>query len=415
MAAIPRDRHLESTLALWADPYRFISRRARAFGSDVFEARILLERTLCLTGAEAAELFYDPVRFSREQATPGRIVSTLFGGGGVQGLDGPRHLRRKRMLLSLMLPDRIGGLVEAACEQWREAAHGWQTRGRINLYEAFQETLARAVCAWAGVPLGAAEAEMRGRDLSALFDQAGAVGPRHWQARVARHRAGRWAERLVRQARMGRLPTTEGSVLDVISRYREDGQLLEPRIAAVELLNVLRPTVAVSVYLTFVATALHCHPHARRGVEEGGDDARERFVQEVRRFYPFFPMVAARVRDGFRWRGHRFPRGRRVLLDLYGTNHDPRSWEAPNVFDPERFRGWAPNRYALIPQGGGHRDVNHRCPGEWITLALMKALLGFLQEEVAYEVPPQDLSLEWRRLPAVPRSRFVIAGVIPHR
>ena len=33
--------------------------------------------------------------------------------------------------------------------------------------------------------------------------------------------------------------------------------MLDPRIAAVELLNILRPTVAVSVFITFTAHALH--------------------------------------------------------------------------------------------------------------------------------------------------------------
>jgi fatty-acid peroxygenase len=32
-------------------------------------------------------------------------------------------------------------------------------------------------------------------------------------------------------------------------------------------------------------------------------------VQEVRRFYPFFPFVSGRVLTEFAWRGHRFARG----------------------------------------------------------------------------------------------------------
>jgi fatty-acid peroxygenase len=42
-------------------------------------------------------------------------------------------------------------------------------------------------------------------------------------------------------------------------------------------------------------------------------------------FAPFFPAVAARVRRDFDWKGYRLPRGRRVLLDLYGTDYDPRT------------------------------------------------------------------------------------------
>ena len=47
-----------------------------------------------------------------------------------------------------------------------------------------------------------------------------------------------------------------------------------------------------------------------------------------------------------------FPLGRRVLLDLYGTNHDPRVWKHPLRFDPERFLGPEPSAFAFVPTGG---------------------------------------------------------------
>ena len=64
------------------------------------------------------------------------------------------------------------------------------------------------------------------------------------------------------------------------------------------------------------------------------------FVQEVRRFFPFFPAVAGRVRETFEWRGYRFDRGTHVMLDLHGTNHDSRVWREPDAFRPERFLQW---------------------------------------------------------------------------
>src|SRR3546814_3503026 len=78
----------------------------------------------------------------------------------------------------------------------------------------------------------------------------------------------------------------------------------------------------------------------------------------------------ARTRHKFEWNGHRFPGGRQVMLDLYGTNRDPRTWDAPEEFRPERFRRWDGNPFNFIPQGGGNHDLNHRCPGEWITIEL---------------------------------------------
>src|SRR3546814_7119834 len=83
------------------------------------------------------------------------------------------------------------------------------------------------------------------------------------------------------------------------------------RVAGVELLNVLRPTVATAVYITFLAHALDTHPAWRERLTDSSSSEELAFVEEVRRFYPFFPAVAAIVREQFEWRGHRFPQGRR--------------------------------------------------------------------------------------------------------
>jgi len=134
-------------------------------------------------------------------------------------------------------------------------------------------------------------------------------------------------------------------------------------------------------------------------------------VQEVRRFYPFFPLVAAVVEDEFEWKGYRFPRGRWVLLDLYGTDHDGRLWERPEEFRPERFRGREVSPFDLIPQGGGDYHRHQRCAGEWVTVELMKVALSQLAEFMTYDVPAQDLRVSLSRVPAIPRSRFVISNV----
>jgi fatty-acid peroxygenase len=409
---MPHDKSPDSTLALMLDPYRFISKRCLRYRSDVFEARILLQNTLCMTGPEAAKLFYDPDRFMRRGAAPLRVQKTLFGKGGVQTLDGQAHRHRKRMFLSVMTPERIGQLAETAAGWWRTYARKWESRDRIVLYGQTQEILTRSICAWAGVPLPESEVKQRTRDLTALFDAAGSVGPKHWWSRLERKKADRWIAGVVEQIRAGRLQPPEESAAHLVAWHRElDGELLPPRVAAVELLNILRPTVAVSVYITFAAHALHQHPHCRQEAQSGGDGAAERFVQEVRRFYPFFPSAVARVRQDFEWQGYRFSKGTRTMLDLYGTDHDPRAWEAPEEFRPERFRQWDGSPFNFIPQGGGDPAVHHRCPGEWITIELMKVALDFLAGRLAHDVPEQDLRIAYSRLPALPRSHFVISNV----
>lgn len=364
-----------------------------------------------MTGREAAELFYDNTRMQRSGAAPTLLQKTLFGKGGVQALDDEAHQHRKAMFMSLMTPRRVEDLISITQDLWREACDKWAAQEQVVLYDAMHELLTRAVCFWAGVPLVEEEVAERTSDLVALFDAAGAAGPRHFWSRHQRKDADAWAQDLILRIREGQLNPPPECAAHVIAFHHDlEGQPLSPEVAAVELINVLRPTIAVSVYIVHVAHALHQHPDCREKLRVLHGTYADCFVQEVRRHYPFFPSVMALTREAFEWNGYHFPAKERVVLDIYGTNHDVREWDAPDEFRPERFAGGGGCPYSFIPQGGGEHAIHHRCPGEFITLALMK----FAARQLAameYEVPPQDLELDFQRLPALPKSRFIIAGV----
>ncbi len=203
----------------------------------------------------------------------------------------------------------------------------------------------------------------------------------------------------------------KNSVAYTVAWYRtSEGNLLDSHTAAVDLLNVLRPVVAVARYITFAALALHEHPECRQSLKNDAS-YRKLFTQEVRRLYPFFPFAAARTCHAFEWQEYPFPEGVQVLLDLYGTNHHSQLWEKPEEFQPERFRNWNESSFSFIPQGGGDYYVNHRCAGEWITIQLMEMTLDFLVNSIQYDVPEQNLEFSLSRMPTMPKSRFVMSRV----
>jgi fatty-acid peroxygenase len=411
-AVFPRDEQLDSTLALLSEGYEFIPNRCQQYQTDIFETRLMLSQALCVTGAEAAQMFYQPDRFTRKRALPPTALLLLQDRGSVQLQDGAAHRNRKQMFLSLMTPTSIQQLVDLTAAEWRARLAAWEAQPAVVLHTEVQEILCRAVCAWAGIALTEAEAKQRTREFAAMVDGAGSVGPRNWRGLLLRARTERWARKLIEQVRTGAHTVPTGSAAQVIAQHLDQsGKLLDTRVAAVELINVLRPTVAVAWYITFTALALHEHPECRQQLLQGDGEYLEWFVQEVRRFYPFFPAVGGRVAQEFDWRGHRFTQGTWVLLDLYGTNHDARIWQNPEVFRPERFRDWDHSAFNLIPQGGGDLHTSHRCPGERITLELMKTAVRLLTTEMQYEVPEQDLRYSLARMPALPQSRFVIRSV----
>lgn len=400
--------HVDQTLALMGDPYRHISRLCAEADSDAVETHLLLKETTCLRGREAAQVFYDEAHILRAGAMPAPIRRTLIGEGGVQGLDGEAHRSRKQVFMSLMTPARVAELGDLFETEWRRAAATWTGADEIVLYDAIQPVLTRAVCAWAGVPLDPDEEGRRVSHLRALFDAAGSRGPRHLWSRHARRQVDGWLASIVEDVRAGRLSAVAETAAHVWGFARDEtGEPLPPRVAAVELANILRPTVATSVYIVFVAHAMHAHPEAAR---QAGSDApyRRAFVQEVRRFYPFFPVVVGRVRAPFRWRDLAFPAGRQVVLDLHGTNHDPAVWDDPEAFRPERFLGGPEDRFGFIPQGGGDHLTGHRCPGELIVIELMQRSVELLAR-MDYRLPEQDLEIDFRRLPALPNSGLRMA------
>lgn len=148
---------------------------------------------------------------------------------------------------------------------------------------------------------------------------------------------------------------------------------------------------------------------APEAFDEGG--FAERFVEEVRRYYPFTPFLGAKVKAPFEWRGHAFAPGTLVLLDVYGTLHDRRIWPEPHRFDPDRFETAADDDLAFIPQGGGEA-LGHRCAGEWVTRYNLRLAVHFLTRCLSYEVSPaQDLRVDLHRMPARPSSGLVLENV----
>jgi len=109
-----------------------------------------------------------------------------------------------------------------------------------------------------------------------------------------------------------------------------------------------------------------------------------------------------------------FSRGTLVLLDVYGTLHDPAIWGDAEEFRPERFAEHPVTDFDLIPQGGGDPNTGHRCPGELITVELTKTAVEFLVRGITYDVPSQDLGVSLRRMPARVGSGFRMTNVRPH-
>ncbi|MGN6244413.1 MAG: cytochrome P450 [Motilibacteraceae bacterium] len=406
----------DATLALLRRPYDTLPALRRRDGGAA-EVRLLGERALVVGGADGVRLFYDDTRMRRAGAVPKPLQRTLFGDGPVHVLDDELHRQRKAMFVrSVADPAAVTALAQTADEEWLRAAVRWVGAPRVVLFDEAVAALTDAVCRWAGVPLTPGEAPRRARDLAAVVDGFGSVGVEHVRARRARRRLEHWAGDVVRAVRSGQLRPAEGSVLAAVTTHRDaGGGLLDDRTAAVELLNVLRPTVAVAWFVVAGAVALHEHPAWRAPAAQGDPATLEALAHEVRRTHPFVPALAARARARFTWQGRTVHAGQLVVLDVEGTDHDPDRFPNPESFDPGRWldaagRFVGPDPFSYVPQGGGDVSAGHRCPGERATIALIAGALRVLAA-LSYDLSEQDLRVDRSRLPTRPASGVALTDV----
>jgi fatty-acid peroxygenase len=402
-------RAADDSLRLLRDGYLWGTRGFARVGADAFRTRLLGRRVLVLRGADAARFFYEGGRFRRgPDAVPRSVAHLLQDDGSVQSLEGGAHRVRKRLFLDLVWgPVARAELTTAVVEAWTE--HAALGEGRpVRLFDHAAEALTTGVARVAGVPQPVDAAALTDA-LMSMVENPGRFGPPNWGARARRLTTEQTARQWVREARERGDTTTP---LGIIAHHRENGELLGEELAAVELLNLLRPTAAVAHYLVFAAWALHHRPELRERLIASAE-FRQAFAQEVRRFFPFFPLIGGRAMRELDWQGMRVRENDWVVLDLYGTDHDRASWEHPNAFDPDRFLGPEADRL-VVAQGAGEPAHDHRCPGEPLTRDLIDALGLLLAENPPVVLPEQDLRISLRRFPAMPRDGMRVTLAPPH-
>lgn len=100
-------------------------------------------------------------------------------------------------------------------------------------------------------------------------------------------------------------------------------------------------------------------------------------ISETLRMYPPVPMlVPHESSEECMVEGFRVPRGTMLLVNIWAIQNDPKIFEEPTRFKPERFEGLegARDGFKLMPFGAGRRG----CPGEGLGLRIVGLTLGSL-------------------------------------
>lgn len=409
----------DQSLSLLREGYEFTgNRRAEhdASGDDrPVWVTLLGKRSLLVRGAEGVRLFYDSTRVKREGAMPMPIQGSLFGRGSVHGLDDEAHRHRKATFVRVCYDDaqveRIKPMVEA---EVREAMQRWRKHPE-SVYDSMVIAYGRAALRWAGIEATDAELDVQARRLGDIVEGFAHLSLDHVKAWVNRRLTDQWFAGLIRDQREGRRHAEPGTSLHEWANHREpDGSPLDARTAGIELQNTIRPHIAVARFASFAVKAVHEQPEwreriqvetAERGTLVDGPLATA-FAQEVRRHYPFVPMLPSFARTDFEYQGEQVHEGDRVLIEVLGTNTGP-AWEDPKTFDPERFAGKSFDETeaieTFIPQGGSDVETGHRCPGEKIAVSSLATTVAALCEPEV-EILDEGLDFSWNEMPTRPSS-----------
>jgi len=83
----------------------------------------------------------------------------------------------------------------------------------------------------------------------------------------------------------------------------------------------------------------------------------EQVINETLRMYPPIHLGSRIAARDLEFKDYHIPAGRRVLYSIYLVHRDPRYWNNPGEFMPERFASEQPRQpYTFLPFGGGARN-----------------------------------------------------------
>lgn len=395
--------------------YNLLKEIREEAGAPVAKSKLLTKDFITIYGKEAARKFYDPENFKREGAMPKVVLKTLFGEGGVQTIDGEAHKHRKGIFMDLMNPDRMKEYHKILDKKMKDELD--RQNGEFELFNLVRRVLFKAVCQWSGINLGNLDnEEIEELSKNQISMISGAVTSPVDQVKgiADRKESEEWAQDLIKEAREHPVPGKENVALYAFANATDlEGELLPVEIAAVELLNIIRPTVALTVWGALMGHALFSRDDIYKELKGDFDNLQDSFIQELRRYYPFFPMLPAISLREVEVDGYRIPKDSWVVLDLYGTNHDERSVNKPETFKIDRYIDDAEEisydeEYRMIAQGGGDFRSMHRCAGEWITLHTLRVFSDSLVNNYKFTVPEQDWEIPMNQFPTYPNSRVLL-------
>ena len=344
-------------------------------------------------------------------------IASIMGPSSVITLTGPEHMRQRKLLLPPFHGERMRAYEDTIEQATRRDMKSWPLGRPMKLSAHTRaitlEVILRAVFGVEAERMGGlkgaiAELAEPMRTLAMLrfalsapsADRpAGAIG------KALDKLDGLIYAEIERRREQEDLDEREDILSLLLQARDEDGEQMtdgELRDELVSLLLAGHETTATATAWAIERLVRHPDKLARL-VDEIEADEEDEYMQavihETLRARPVVPGVVRLLNEPMTVGGYELPAGTRVVCSIYLTNNNPRVYENPKQFKPERFLGQAPDTFAWIPFGGGIR----RCIGASFAMLEMKVMLRTILKELHPSVPKNSVwrKGEWNRRRAI--------------
>src|SRR6202049_3307763 len=379
------------------DPLTFLTGAAREYG-DIVGLRFLHYRTYLISHPDYVEdvLVNHPRKFLK-----GRVLQAnkrLFGNGLLTS-EGDFWLRQRRLAQPAFHRTRIASYGDAMVRYTEQMLEHWKHGQEVDAHQEMMQLTLNIVGKTLFDADVAGDAREIGRTITLLLDFSSDFRrliftpkwlptPRNIQTTLAIRRLDKIVYRMIAERRASKRDA--GDLLSMLlAAQDEDGSHMNDRQLRDETLTLfLAGYETTANLLAWTWWLLAKHPNVEGQLHQEldatlagrsptlGDLPRLRYAEHIlteslRLYPPAWGMARLAVED-HEIAGYPVPAGTGVAIAQWVVHRDPRWYDAPNEFRPERWEGDLQKhlpRFAYFPFGGGPRQ----CIGN--TFALMEATL----------------------------------------
>jgi cytochrome P450 len=405
------------------DPFTFTLSRTKQHG-NVWKTRILSDTVVFFAGPKAFSFFMDEANFTRENGSP-KFMQELLHPDAVPFLDGERHKKRKRLLLTAFTDQAMDSYLAGMFRVIQRFVDKWVAAGET----AIAGDLSQLGFDIADVLFAASDPATSNVSGAADFTimNKGTFAPPVNLPFTAYGKALKARDRL-RKYLKAQIAANDGAgtALGVLKAARgPGGEKLSTEELEIEMLHFFFAAHGgITAAFASILTVLGRHPELATKLRAEADaklpaaavptlpqvrslDLARSASREVLRAYPIAPVTFLGVaKKDLELDGYAIRAGWKGAGAIWATLQDGTTFQDPTTYIGERLGDAAhaglPTS-AFVPQGGGPPD-GHRCAGEALIQLLMPAFFGWFVRNYDLAYPAQDASPGGGGLGPLPRG-----------